>query len=97
MVVTESVMSPVDQELLDILVCPETRQPVRRAGSELLDLLNRAIDAGEVETRGGNLVGERIEEGLVREDDGVVYPVRDSIPIMLIDEAIPLADVLKTT
>ena len=80
-------MSTVDQELLDILVCPETKQPVRQAGSELLDLLNRAIDAGEVETRGGDLVKERIEEGLVREDDGVVYPVRDSIPIMLIDEA----------
>ena len=90
-------MSTVDQELLDILVCPETKQPVRQAGSELLDLLNRAIDAGEIETRGGDLVKERIEEGLVREDDGVVYPVRDSIPIMLIDEAIPLADVLKTT
>jgi uncharacterized protein YbaR (Trm112 family) len=41
-------------------------------------------------------VEERIEEGLVREDDGVLYPVRDAIPIMLIDEAIPLDDVLKT-
>ena len=41
----------------------------------------------------------RIESrrALVREDDGVLYPVRDSIPIMLIDEAIPLGDVLKTT
>ncbi len=90
-------MSTVDQELLDILVCPETKQPVRRAGSDLLDLLNRAIDAGEVKTRDGKLVEDRIEEGLVREDDGVLYPVRDSIPIMLIDEAIPLGDVLKTT
>ena len=87
----------VDQELLDILVCPETKSPVRRAESDLLDLLNRAIDAGRVRTRAGHLVEERIEEGLVREDDGVLYPVRDSIPIMLIDEAIPLDDVLKTT
>jgi uncharacterized protein YbaR (Trm112 family) len=62
-----------------------------------VDLLNRAIDAGTVKTRGGSQVEERIEEGLVREDDGVLYPVRDSIPIMLIDEAIPLDDVLKTT
>ena len=93
---SKSVMSTVDQELLDILVCPETKQPVRRAGSGLLNLLNRAIDTGEVKTRNGNLVEDRIEEGLVREDDGVLYPVRDSIPIMLIDEAIPLGDVLKT-
>jgi len=90
-------MSTVDQELLGILVCPETKQPVRRAGSDLLHLLNRAIDAGEVKTRDGKLVEDRIEEGLVREDDGVLYPVRDSIPIMLIDEAIPLDEVLKTT
>ena len=90
-------MSTVDQELLDILVCPETKQPVRPAGSGLLKLLNRAIDTGEVKTRSGNLVEDRIEEGLVREDDGVLYPVRDSIPIMLIDEAIPLDGVLKTT
>ena len=87
----------VDQELLDILVCPETKQPVRLAGTDLLRMLNRAIAAGEVKTRDGQLVGDRIEEGLVREDNGVLYPVRDSIPIMLIDEAIPLDDVVKTT
>ena len=57
-------MSTVDQELLDFLVCPETKQPVRRAGSDLLDLLNRAIDAGTVKTRDGTPVEERIEEGL---------------------------------
>jgi len=95
--VSEPVMSTVDQELMDILVCPETKQPVRRAGSDLLDLLNRAIDAGAVKTRDGTPVEGRIEEGLVREDEGVLYPVRDSIPIMLIDEAIPLDGVLKTT
>ena len=95
-VVTELVTSMVDQELLDILVCPETKQPVRLAGSDLLDVLNRAIDAGAVKKRDGDLVEDRVEEGLVREDDGVLYPVRDSIPIMLIDEAIPLGDVLKT-
>ncbi len=87
----------VDQELLDILVCPETKQPVRLAGTDLLRMLNRAIAAGEVKMRDGQLVEDRIEEGLVREDNGVLYPVRDSIPIMLIDEAIPLDDVVKTT
>ena len=87
-------MSTLDQELLDILVCPETKQPVRRAGRDLLDPLNRAIDAGVVKSRDGSLVKERIEEGLVREDDGVLYPVRDAIPIMLMDEAIPLGEML---
>ncbi len=33
---------------------------------------------------------DRIEEGLVREDGKVLYPVRDDIPVMLLDEAIRL-------
>ena len=35
---------------------------------------------------------EQIEAGLVREDGRILYPVRDDIPVMLIDEAIPLED-----
>jgi uncharacterized protein YbaR (Trm112 family) len=30
-----------------------------------------------------------IDSGLVREDKRYVYPIRQDIPIMLIDEAIP--------
>ncbi len=78
----------VDPELLEILVCPETHQPVRPAGAELLDRLNQAIRSGDVTNRGGNEVADPIEEGLVREDDKILYPVREDIPIMLIDEAI---------
>jgi len=81
----------VDQELLDILVCPETKQPVRLAGAEILDRLNRAIEAGTVTNRGGQPVTTRVDEGLVREDGRFLYPVQDDIPVMLIDEAIPLS------
>jgi len=80
----------VDPELLEILVCPETYQPVRPAEGELLDRLNQAIRSGGVTNRGGDEVAEPVEEGLVREDDKILYPVRDDIPIMLIDEAIEL-------
>ncbi len=80
----------VDPELLEILVCPETRQPVRPAEAEILTRLNSAIEAGSVVNQGGQEVREPIEEGLVREDGKVLYPVREEIPIMLIDEAIAL-------
>ena len=80
----------VDQSLLEILVCPETKQPLRVADAGLLDRLNTAIRKGTVVSRGGKTVTDPLTEGLVREDGAVLYPVRDDIPIMLIDEAIPL-------
>ena len=82
----------VDPELLDILVCPETKQPVRLADAELLDRLNAAIRGGTVRTRGGEPVTEPLTECLVRGDGAVAYPVRDEIPVMLIDEALSLQD-----
>jgi uncharacterized protein YbaR (Trm112 family) len=63
---------------------------VRPAEGELLDRLNQAIRSGSVTNRGGDEVTDPIEEGLVREDDKILYPVREDIPIMLIDEAIEL-------
>jgi uncharacterized protein YbaR (Trm112 family) len=80
----------VDQELLDILVCPESRQPVRLADDALLARLNEAVVAGGVLNRGGKPVTEPVHEGLVREDGLFLYPVLEDIPIMLVDEAIPL-------
>lgn len=81
----------VDQSLLDILVCPETKQPLRRADEALLSRLNASIRAGSTTNRGGQVVTEALDEALVREDGAVVYPVRDDIPIMLIDESIPIS------
>ena len=80
----------VDPELLEILVCPETHQPVRQADEGLLDRLNQAIGTGGVTNRGGDEVTDPVDGGLVREDDKILYPVREDIPIMLIDEAIEL-------
>ena len=50
----------VDPKLLEILVCPLTKGPLR-------------YDAGGQE--------------LISEQAGLVYPIRDGIPIMLVDEA----------
>lgn len=80
----------VDPELLEILACPEDKTPVRLAEQSELDALNERIRAGGVNNRGDEAVSEEIAEGLIREDGKYLYPVRDDIPIMLIDEAIPL-------
>jgi len=55
--------SPVDPKLLDILVCPLTKGPLRY---------------------------DRERQELVSVEAGLAYPIRDGIPIMLVDEARPL-------
>ena len=80
----------IDAALLEILVCPETKQPVALADSGLLSALNERISAGVVRTRGGDVVSQPLEAGLLRTDRRVLYPVRDEIPVMLIDESIEL-------
>jgi len=80
----------IDQQLLDILACPETKEPVALADDVLIARLNAAIEAGTLKNRVGENVSERIDGGLVRQDQKYLYPIRDDIPIMLIDEGIPL-------
>jgi uncharacterized protein YbaR (Trm112 family) len=80
----------VSEELLEILVCPETKQPIALASEEVLRNLARDIEAGKVRNRGGEKVTQPITEGLVREDGKILYPVDDGIPVMLIEESIEL-------
>ncbi len=58
----------IDQELLDILVCPACK-----AGVELHDAE----------------VGDDAQGRLVCTSCGLRYPIRDDIPIMLVEEAAP--------
>lgn len=84
-------LSPLDTELLEILVCPETHRPVVLAESGVLERVNHAVQAGVLRNRGGEVITTPLEGLLVRDDGLQAYPVRDDIPIMLIDESIDLA------
>ena len=82
----------VDAQLLEILCCPETRQGLVLASSSLVEELNRRVESGHLKNRAGETVRENMEAGLIREDKKFLYPIREDIPIMLIDEAIPVED-----
>lgn len=79
----------IDSELLEILCCPETKQPVTLVEGEAIDRINEKIAAGGIKNRGGQTVDQKIDGGLLRKDKKYLYPIRDDIPIMLEDEAIP--------
>ena len=55
----------VDPKLLEILVCPLTKAPLRY---------------------------DRVAQEMISDEAGLAYPIRDGIPIMLVDEARPLRD-----
>ncbi len=82
---------PVASELLEILVCPETKQTVAPASDEIRARINEKIGSGQLRNRGGDPVTEPVQEGLVREDGRILYVVDDGIPVMLIEESIEIA------
>ncbi len=57
--------APIDPKLLELLVCPLTKAPLRY---------------------------DREAQELVSEKAGLAYPIRDGIPIMLVDEARTLGE-----
>ena len=80
----------IHPELLEILCCPETRQPVREAPEALVESVNRAIRDGSLAMPASGEPAAVLDGGLVREDGKFLYPVRNGIPIMLIDERIAI-------
>ncbi len=83
-------MSLVDPGLLAILCCPETHQPLSEADAALVSELNQRIASGTVKNRAGQVLAEKLDGGLLRQDRQVLYPIRHRLPVLLMDEAIPL-------
>jgi uncharacterized protein len=80
----------IHSELLKILVCPETQASLSLASSELIAALNDAIARGQLKNQAGQKIEKLMGGGLVRSDQKLLYPIVDEIPMMLVDEAIPL-------
>lgn len=84
----------ISNEFLSILCCPETKQGLTVADAILVEKINQKIARHELNTRSGDGIAQKIEGGLVRTDKQYLYAIREGIPIMLIDESIPLAGLL---
>lgn len=78
----------MDRKLLDLLVCPSTRQPLGLLEGRGLKALNEAIATGTVTRLGGDAQLEPLREALVTRDRKRVYRIDDGIPVLLAEEAI---------
>ncbi len=83
--------SMIDKELLEILVCPETGEPLEEAGREIVARLNELVELGTLVDRSGARVSGKIEAGLLCRGGKHFYPVKGNIPILLIESSIPIA------
>ena len=83
----------MDRKLLDILVCPTTRQPLAMLDAAGLDALNRAIAAGVVKRNDEAVQADALREALVTRDRNTVYRIDDGIPVLLAEDAIATAQV----
>ncbi len=86
-------MMAVDKDLLAILCCPETKQAVTLADASLIQRLNEAIQNRRLQNKGKQVVTDPVEGGLLRADSKILYPIRENIPVMLIEEGIPVEQV----
>lgn len=83
----------ISDDLLQMLRCPEDRTTLTRADDGLVQRLNQGITERRIRNRVGQPVEQSIEGGLIREDRKYLYPILHGIPIMLVDDAIPLDQV----
>lgn len=83
----------MDRKLLDLLVCPTTRQPLFPLESRGLQALNAAIAAGGVVRGGGDAQSEALREALITRDRKIVYIVDDGIALLDSENAIATVQV----
>ena len=80
-------------EFVRLMCCPEDRTPLTLADAALVASLNESILAMRLKNRGGLPVADRLDGALVREDQAIAYPIVQDLPILLVDEGIPLRQI----
>ncbi|TWT81935.1 hypothetical protein CA13_33900 [Planctomycetes bacterium CA13] len=78
----------IAENLLAILRCPLNGKPLIMAESRLVQRVNIEIARGEARDREDLKVLRSIDAGLMVQGGSEIYPIRDGIACMVVDEAI---------
>jgi uncharacterized protein YbaR (Trm112 family) len=85
-----AVLKMLQNELLNILRCPENHSQLSPASDDMIARVNAAICGGRLTNVGGKRLEKTIDGGLIRADGAVLYPIIDDIPVLLRDDAIAM-------
>lgn len=80
----------MDRKLLDFVCCPVTRSSLELLNERELAKLNELIAAHRIRNREDTVVDAPLAEALVTRSGKLIYPIRDGIPLLLEDQAMPL-------
>ena len=80
----------IDQNLLSILACPESHQPLRLLEPLEILKINALITKGGLKTLSGEACLTEWLAGLIREDGRRAYQIQDGLPILLIESSVEL-------
>lgn len=80
----------ISESLLKLLACPKTKRELRVGTPQETELVNNKIQAAELLSLSGKPVNEAVEQILIEMVDGLAYPVRNDIPVLIESEAFKL-------
>jgi len=88
-------MAPaIANDLLDLLACPETHQPLVLASDAELSALKSAVQQGKAKRHDGKGAASSFDGALLAQNKRVVYLIEGGIPNLLIDERLELSEAL---
>lgn len=75
-------------QLLDILCCPVSHEPLLPLSRTKLKTLNQAIAAGDIQYVDHQPVTEPLKAALITRNQKVIYAIEDGIPVLLAERGI---------
>lgn len=79
----------IERKLLEILVCPVTKQSLFMLNQARLDLLNQLIAQGKLHTLDGVALKHPLQQALITKNGSTIYRVDDNVPVMIEEQSIP--------